>query len=207
MLFAYLNIDVNSLKICILIEELELDCKYFNRYLCKNNSGRFDNDTPLIIDGANIVSGTENILIYLSEKWGVYNETPLQKYKIAAWLLKFKNKFLIKKPCSDNEFASRWDTDLNNIDIEIDKNGFLVSSEFTIADISFWSELYKLEPSTLNFYLSKYKNIGNFYKKLSLMNSIIRAKYIINNDITNGASGFSLRTGREIQEIGGLDAF
>jgi len=197
MLNFYFHATPNSMKVAVLLQELELPFKvttidifkgeqHSPEFLKINPNGK----VPALVDGETTVFDSHAILQYLAEKHGKFIPKNLgKKAKMLSWLqfvatglspfsgqaIHFLHYAPVDLPYAKNRYVKELERHYNVLNEHFSKSKYLAGDEYTIADMALWGWAASAGYVFGEKGLSDYPNVARFMEDMAARPAVQRA--------------------------------
>jgi GSH-dependent disulfide-bond oxidoreductase len=197
MLNFYFHATPNSMKVAILVQELETPFKVTTVDIFKGEQHSADflkinpnGKAPAMVDGDVIIFDSHAILQYLAEKHGRFiPKTLSKKAEMLSWLqfvatglspfsgqaIHFLHYAPQDIPYAKNRYVKELERHYRVLDARLGKSKYLAGDEYTIADMALWGWAASAGYVFGEKGLSAYPNVVRFMADMSARLAVQRA--------------------------------
>lgn len=199
MLKFYFHQTPNPMKVALYLEEaglpyelIPVDTKkgeqHTNEYRLINPNGK----TPAIEDDGIRVFDSNAVLLYLSEKTGLFAGKQENRGELLSWLMfigtglgpfsgqsvHFRHAAPEKLPYAINRYLREAQRHYEVLDAHMEGREFIVGNEYSIADISAWGWIDKATVVLGEDGLTPYPNLKRWFESVDARPAVSRARCI-----------------------------
>ncbi len=197
MLNFYFHATPNSMKVAVLLQELEVPFKVTTVDIFKGEQHKPDflkinpnGKVPALVDGQTAVFDSHAILQYLAEKHGKFIPKNLgKKAEMLSWLqfvatglspfsgqaIHFLHYAPVDLPYAKNRYVKELERHYKVLNDHLAKSKYLVGDEYTIADMALWGWASSAGYVFGEKGLSDYAHVTRFMKDMTDRPAVQRA--------------------------------
>lgn len=195
----YFHQTPNPMKVALFLEEsglpyelVPVDTMKGEQHTAEYRAINPNGKTPALEDGGQRVFDSNAILMYLSEKTGLFAGKAEDRGEMLSWLMfiatglgpfsgqsvHFRHKAPEQVPYAINRYLREAERHYEVLEAHMEGREFIVGDDYSIADISAWGWIDKAMPVLGGDGLESYPNLKRWFNSINTRPAVERARNI-----------------------------